>query len=35
MLYCFSMSPNTSLSEIDKTIVTNLHHAFEGEVEQM
>ena len=32
LLYCFSVSPNTSLTEIDKTIVANLHQALGGEV---
>ena len=32
LLYCFSVSPSNSLLEIDKTIITNLQHAFGREV---
>ena len=32
LLCCFSMSPYTSLSEIDVTIITSLYHAFGREV---
>ena len=32
LLYCFSVSPNTALAEVDKTIITNLHHTLGGEV---
>ena len=32
LLYCFSVSPNNSLIEMDKTIITNLHQALGEEV---
>ena len=32
LLYCHSVSLNASHPEIDKTIITNLHHAFGAEV---
>ena len=32
LLYCFSVSPSNSLTEMDKTIITNLQHAFGREV---
>ena len=32
LLYCFSVSPSTTLTEVDKTIITNLHRTLGGEV---
>ena len=32
LLYCFSVSPSTTLTEIDKTIITNLHDTLGREV---
>ena len=32
LLYCFSVSSNTALTENDKTIITNLHHALGGQM---
>ena len=32
LLYCFSVSPNTALTEVDKTIITNLHRTLGKEV---
>jgi len=31
-LYCFSVSPSNTLTETNKTFITNLHHAFGREV---
>ena len=32
LLYCFTVSPNTALTEVDKTIITNLHRTLGKEV---
>jgi len=32
LVYCFSVAPNTILTETDQTIITNLHRAFGKEV---